>query len=493
MNIWGIGLGSILSRLEAFSFATWVRMEGDPSTASNHTLMNFNLNSTNRVFAFLKTGSGAGRFECGHYNGGYVTHTSNRGRFNDGQWHHLVFTMSAGTVQVYTNGRLAGDAGTTAQGTTTGTGLIGRQIGGSNNYSEARQYDIQLFDRVISAAEVLAIYRNSSPPSDYVLRYRPTEANETTIVDETDTYNAAWVDYNAAVYEEFEPWTGFARLYAIGNSLTVDALPFTLAKQVDYTINTGEKLSYTYANPASSNYDGSYLWGTALAAETYPAAIMQIFCSSPFETPAEKVTSVQNFIDEINGLQYLVIHDGHPSANQLNGVSSNQYWNALNASQAEYSAACMDYIVAQIEAANPTLTVLRSRVLECVQLVRQDLENAESTGTITAIGETGTFGATTLFRDTLHLNYSLGRYLSHASMRRALGLGKAPRAFPFVGHPNYADVATTDFDYLDSVVSRVWDDDETPVEPATGGDVFDEVFGDDASTDVFESVFRAGP
>lgn len=449
---------SAISRLGTFSFSCWVRLDGDASS-SDATLLEYGTSTSNRQALRLKAGSSHGTFQRTTYDGSlYDTIRTVRHGFQDGKWHHVIFSIDAGTATVFVDGQPQ-DMESVSGGALSTVKQIGYQTQGTVN-SRHSQTDTRVYDRTLSASEAIEMFNagiadsrtDPSSASDYIARWHPEdETTSSTVLDLTDNgYDLTWVNYDADAWllDEVIPWR-YPNIYAVGNSLTADAQPKAMGNKSDWLINESKTLAYHAANPNSSLNDESYLWGTALSVESYNVLMLQPFPDSPAQAISEDVTAIQVFVDAHPNIDVLLIHDGHAPASAVNTgtVKDNAYTGSF-----EYSDAYFDQLVALVQAANDGLDIRRTKVNNACFAVKEDIDSGDAVG-VSAIG--GPYTSTTLFRDSLHLNRTIGRYLSHHCCRVALGFDRSERGFPFVDNPEYGSAPTATMDYLDSVVRRV--------------------------------------
>ncbi len=447
-----------LTQTGNFSCSTWFRVDGDPKN-SYHTLFEHSASGTNRFGFRVVTGSGGGRIHALRYDGSSIAVRSNRGGFNAGQWTHAVMLCFGGRLSIYVNGIEVTEV--TEGGALGPLSQIGERATG-NVKSEHRQGDTRFYDRVLSADEIREIYRagrrddRKTPDSagDYAARWHPDQISIKKIKDLSGNgydLTLSYGDRTLFVVDEPAPTHGIRRLFAVGNSLTADASPAVLAPQSDRVINSGQSMIFHAATPSMSTDSRSFLWGKALAMENYDVLMLQPFPTRPAQNIAAEVAAMQMLIDK-QPHAIVLVHEGWAPASV---VSRGKEIDAEDDGKIRYSNACFEKIVRKLRSENPDADIRRSRTNEAVHLVAADLAKGDAVG-ITAIGVA--FGPTELYRDGLHINYTHGRYLIHHCIRRALGITKKRRDFPFVNHPKFGSADTATLDYLDTVIDRVFAD-----------------------------------
>lgn len=97
------------------------------------------------------------------YNAGFATSSiaDATGVFNDGNWHHVGFTVVADTTyNLYLDGRLLKTATVTARATTDHPFYVGRYMHASAGYLNGSIDELGLWSRALSASEVAYLYNN---------------------------------------------------------------------------------------------------------------------------------------------------------------------------------------------------------------------------------------------------------------------------------------------------------------------------------------------
>lgn len=445
-----------ITRTGTWSVSAWIKIEGDPSSVN--MILEYSSSSTNRNALKIQPGASGGVFVFGYYDGSYVKVETNRKGFQDGQWHHVVATQNAGTMKIYVNGEDLTQPGTVSFGALNASAkLLGYQTATSEGGYHLQQ-DMRIFDRVVTADEAFSIYKDgrstiTDGPTDHIARWDPDRINATTVPDLSGNgYDLTWADYDRRAYvrsyDQTLPTT-LQSIYAIGNSLTVDAYPRVMLNRGDFCINTGEAISYHEANPSSSNYDQTYLWGEALYRSNYDVLMIQPFPEDPAQTIAADVSDMATFIN-LQPDAIILVHEGFaPSSTVETGTAID----SADTGSFAYSRACFLEYVAQLQAAHPGRDIRRTRTNDAVFLIAADL--AAGNCPLTEIG--GTYSGSALYRDGLHMNLRHGRYLIHNCIRRALGL-PPQRGFPFENHVTYGSATAANMDYMDTVIDRVFPD-----------------------------------
>lgn len=149
------GAGWILDLSSALTISAWVR----PSTTSGQQ----KLVSKDNIFEFHLGHAGAGRYSLRLNNAGGGAGTT---AVTAGQWQHLAASWDGQTVRYYFNGQADGSSPFQATLNSNNNHLgIGARPPGSNFLNGAID-EVRIYDGALSAAEVLALYQDTTPPPD---------------------------------------------------------------------------------------------------------------------------------------------------------------------------------------------------------------------------------------------------------------------------------------------------------------------------------------
>lgn len=148
-----------------FSGVAWIKLAGAPA---NNTAQEFIylqiINGSNRYFYRVEYYNNAGTMQINHFRGTHnVTLTT-------GTWYHIAYTVNTSNNWVfYLNGVALGN-GTAADFTTAGTnanqfgvGIAYPNSSGKTWYFNGQIDDVGIFNRVLTAAEILDIYAGGQP------------------------------------------------------------------------------------------------------------------------------------------------------------------------------------------------------------------------------------------------------------------------------------------------------------------------------------------
>lgn len=140
-----------------FTIASWIK-----STSSGRILSRGECNgSLGWQMTLDSEGMVTFAMQSPAFSGAYYFRSTDSS-YNNGQWHFIVFTRSAGTVQLYTDGNSNGSSGTFTN-TLTNTNLplaIGRNMETSpcESYYSGTIDDIRFYNRALSPIEIQQLY-----------------------------------------------------------------------------------------------------------------------------------------------------------------------------------------------------------------------------------------------------------------------------------------------------------------------------------------------
>ncbi|CAN7325873.1 LamG-like jellyroll fold domain-containing protein [Knoellia sp. LjRoot47] len=217
-------------RLEGGSVgaAAAVRSTGSPN---DYTLETWVRSTSTRGGRFLGMGSSPtgtsttvdrqlylrddGRVSFGYLNGNSRTAVSSTSAINDGVWHHVVATRTAGATRLYVDGALAASGGTNTTSSTTGWWRLGGDRLTSwpntprNTHLAGDLDEVAVYGKALSASAVFAHYAtarpaaDATPPSAVSGLAATVGANGVTLAWDSATDNVGVVRYE--VYRSNDP------------------------------------------------------------------------------------------------------------------------------------------------------------------------------------------------------------------------------------------------------------------------------------------------
>ena len=192
-------------------------------------------------------------------------------------------------------------------------------------------------------------------------------------------------------------------IYTIGNSLTYDTLPFDLEGNVGYHIGCSKNLQQIYADPQNSACVTPNMgtWDEALTKNQFDIVTVQPFVG----TTLEQDLAIINRWMKAQPKATFVIHTGWSSKTEFEADTHNV--NDETIKSLSYYSELLDSLATD----NPKRNIVSTQALTVLDSIYHDIEDG--------IAPFSSFSE--LFRDNIHMDVVVGRYLMHNLMRQALG------------------------------------------------------------------------
>ena len=257
-------ISNFTSTTNGLTFAFWYKSNGSGVWSR---IFDFGNGSANENI-FVTANSGGNNLQCGYYYGSSGTSYSSTLsdiNYNDNVWRHVVWTLTYATTgsatstwNVYVNSVNKSSVSTNAYPTTSVTRVnsyIGRSGWAADAYYNGNIDEFRIYDTVLSATDVTALYNNTS--TNYTYRMLNGSTVLTTTIQGTTPTNPATSGY--AIYSA-NPWLpdGY---YWIKSA----AMPNALQMYVD--IKNGGYDFYQITGGTSVNYITQTHSGIALGLE----------------------------------------------------------------------------------------------------------------------------------------------------------------------------------------------------------------------------------
>lgn len=192
-------------------------------------------------------------------------------------------------------------------------------------------------------------------------------------------------------------------VFMIGNSLTWDTKPQLLDGNVQWNVFCNRNLQYIYDNPSEYCVSSSVPWDVALVNNQYEYVVVQPFAGTTLEQDATIISSWMALQPDAK----FIVHPGWASYTNFAGV-----YNGGNPdNMMRPNPAYINDLIDEIESRNPGRSLGNSQSHDLLWLIYQDIE--AGIGPFDHLSD--------LYRDTVHMDYSIGRFLMHNMMRRKLG------------------------------------------------------------------------
>lgn len=218
-----------------------------------------------------------------------------------------------------------------------------------------------------------------------------------------------------------------ADVHTIGNSLTWDTIPSGLDGDVTWSTYCGKSISYIHDNPDDFCIENSTRWPDALDSDT------EVFTVQPHF--GDELFNAADIVDTWAALApnaTIVVHTGW-----THQFRWDQHWNS--------GLPADNTMVHSPEWYSAFVGELRSRghhvqlnpAMFALDRIRRDIG--------AGVGPFSNFDE--LFRDTIHMDFGVGKYLQHNLMRTTLGQP--------IFSAGFSDVSEVEREYLNSVIQAV--------------------------------------
>jgi hypothetical protein len=231
------------------------------------------------------------------------------------------------------------------------------------------------------------------------------------------------------------------KIYLIGNSLTWDTVPESLAgpdlpaANVAWHVDCGVSLPHIKAHPEKPCVESSTKWPEALAGRQFDLVSVQVHYGSKLTEDAD---TIGFFMERQPGATF-VVHSGWASKE----ARARELELAQEPAEMVHATGYMRALLAELRRRHPGRELRQTFAQNLLAAVAEDV----------AAGRAAVGGVEDLYRDYIHLTLDHGRYLMHNAMRRALGLPRSAAGFK--------DLDPTIKEYLDGVLGWL---DTTPAD-----------------------------
>ena len=192
-------------------------------------------------------------------------------------------------------------------------------------------------------------------------------------------------------------------IYLIGNSLTWDTVPSRLDGFVRWHVDCGKDLPFIRRHPQDPCVDSSWLWPQTLANSSF-----DFLCVQPHDgsTLKEDVAAIVSWAEK-QPEAVVVVHTGWARHASL----AEEFQHDGEVTAMVHSPAYFDALLERLRERLPGREFRRTASLELLHQIGRDARAGDAP--IDDIAE--------LYRDSIHMTHSGGRYLMHNAMRIALG------------------------------------------------------------------------
>jgi hypothetical protein len=245
------------------------------------------------------------------------------------------------------------------------------------------------------------------------------------------------------------------RCYLIGNSLTWDTVPNRMGSRVQWHVDCGVPLTAIYANPEKPCVKESRIWPEALRDERYDVVSVQPHYGT---TLAQDVEVIDRWM-KMQPTAVFVIHSGWA----FHEKRADEFASYTQPTQMTHSPGYLRSLVAELRRLHPQREIRQTFAQNLLAVVAADI----------VVGRAPLKDVAELYRDSIHLTHSHGKYLAHNAMRHALGLPPSAQGFDNLDPDlkRYVDnvlrllkVSRVDRERLAAIVADTPPGDATPME-----------------------------
>jgi hypothetical protein len=231
------------------------------------------------------------------------------------------------------------------------------------------------------------------------------------------------------------------RVFSIGNSLTADMLP-TVLDDTQYQIFCGKNLNFILTNPDGHCVNSSTRWSAALTNNQYHYVTVQPFQGTVLNEDIAIIAYWMTLQPEAN----FIIHSGwSPSETFPTDYAAGNSDNQMRPSP-EYIQGIFD----GLKVSFPNRTVVQTHANDLLYTIWLDIQRNNKRGEATRefLIPPPFDDFTQLYRDSIHLDHSTGRYLVHQALRYAIRL-------PIFQRDGFDDLTDEQAEYLDQKIMQV--------------------------------------
>lgn len=211
---------------------------------------------------------------------------------------------------------------------------------------------------------------------------------------------------------ETTPPTLTPKIFLIGNSLTWDTLPGLLDGDVQWHVDCGKNLKFIHDNPAAPCVKTSTLWPEALSSKQYDLLCVQPHFGTSLD---EDVAAISAWL-KLQPTAALVIHTGWNRAAEFNATYHHK---STNTGQMIHSPSYFQSLTKRLLELHPHRNIRTTSAIDVLNQVYEEIQQ----------GQAPFKNFTELFRDEIHMNTQVGRYLMHNLMRIALNQPLSDQGF----------------------------------------------------------------
>lgn len=228
-----------------FTMSFWFNTSITGTTA-NYRMFEFAQAAASGVNLTIRGDDATYRVSLDNSGGPTTTVNSVASGLNDGRWHNAVVTRTTTTYQIFVDGVAGGTSGGTAP---TYNRLFVSVNSGLTSFFIGSIRDAVIFERALSAAEILSIYNNTvfSYMDNLVAEYDMSEINPQDVSYKGNGYNGTGTSLTSASITSGN--------YSKSKAITFDGADSKVDIATDF-LGTGALTIFAWANPTSSGEGG---------------------------------------------------------------------------------------------------------------------------------------------------------------------------------------------------------------------------------------------
>ena len=199
--------------------------------------------------------------------------------------------------------------------------------------------------------------------------------------------------------------------YLLGNSLTMDTLPYAFDGDLQYHIDCGKSLPYIFEHPEKPCVKQSALWTKALKEKQYDFFSVQPHYGSTLKTDAE---TISKWI-KMQPKAVIIIHSGWAKQK----TRAEEYISKETTGKMVHAPDYYTNLIKELKKTFPKREFRQTHAIDLLDKIAKDIK----------LGKAPFKSIEELHRDDIHMKTETGRYLMHNAMRIALGQPVSDRHF----------------------------------------------------------------
>ncbi len=205
------------------------------------------------------------------------------------------------------------------------------------------------------------------------------------------------------------------KIYLVGNSLTWDTVPALLSGEVQWHVDCGRSLQQIYDRPASPCVATSKVWTTVLPSTQLDYLVVQPHYGTQLKQDLDVITRWY----ETQATATLVLHTGWAKQAELEKEFQGGLASDPLATPMIHCPEYFTHLRAELAKRFPNRNIRSTCVIQTLRSIVDDIGK----------GQAPLEKISTLYRDAIHFDVQIGRYLAHNLMRKALSQRTSTQGF----------------------------------------------------------------